>query len=136
MGNGIRPDTVTPQTATTADKSLLNADVAHEKTLQSFVDKTEMGVLTKEQIALTSLCRAYAEMGFNLDVVESFFINQKDLSVGEEGRGRIQAKEVITTSTVQLPWMYGTQESGGILQGIKDFIMRRNSQPTATPPGR
>lgn len=128
MSNGMRPDSTVPVTGHGIDKSQLNADVAHEGTLRYFVEQTELGVLTKEQMALMSLCDAYKHMGFNMDPVNNFFEKQRKLSSGEEGRGRIQVKDAITTSTLQLPWMYGEQ-SGGILSGIKDFILRRPSQP-------
>lgn len=134
MSNGtLRPDSTVPHTATDLNKANLNADVAHEGTLRYFVEQTELGVLTKEQMALMSLCDAYKHMGFNMDPVNNFFEKQRQLSSGEEGRGRIQVKDAITTSTLQLPWMYGN-EGGGFLSSIKDFILRRKSEPTQ--PGR
>lgn len=136
MSNGttqLRPASTVPQTSTSIDKAALNAEVAHEGTLRHFVDQTELGVLTKEQMALISLSYAYDSMGFDMGPVDAFFEKQRQLSSGEEGRGRIQVKDAITTSTLQLPWMYGEQ-SGGFLQSIKDFIMRRPSQPQQ--PGR
>jgi hypothetical protein len=128
MANGIRPESTVPQTASTLTRDQINADVAHEGTLRYFIEQTELGVLTKEQMALMSLCKAYNEVGFDMSPVLGFFEAQRQYSSGEDGRGRIQAKEAITTSTVNLPWMYGN-EQGGFWQGIKDFITRKPSNP-------
>lgn len=134
--NKLRPDQVTPLTSTTLDKSQLNADVAHEGTLRYFVEQTELGVLTKEQMALISLSSAYESMGFDMGPVQAFFEKQRQLSSGEDGRGRIQVKDAITTSTLQLPWMYGNNQGGGILEGLKNFVLRRPSTPEPTQQGR
>lgn len=117
-----------PDTGTKINKSEINAEIAHEGTLRYFVEHTELGVLTKEQMALMALTDSYTEMGFNMKPVETFFKSQNRYSSGEEGRGRIQVKDAITTSTLQLPWMYGDQGSGGFLSSVKDFILRRSPQ--------
>lgn len=125
MADNIRPPTVTPVTSSAITP---NADLAHEKTLEYFVHNTELGVLDKDQMGVISLVSAGHVLGMQLQATSAFFEKIRQLSSGEEGRGRIQVKEVITAGAFPMSLLFGQQQGGGIIDWIKG-LMGRKQEP-------
>ena len=124
---GIRPKTTVPNTGTQIDKSMIDADVAHERTLEYFVHNTELGVLDKDQMGVIALVRSGQMLGLQLPATEAFFEKIRLLSSGEEGKGRVQVKEVITAGAFPMSLLFGEQKPGWI-DTIKGFFGKGNNQ--------
>lgn len=126
----IRPVTKAPDTSGKVDHSQINADVAHESTLRYFVENTELGVLDKDQMGVISLVKSGQKLGLHLDATATFFESLRQLSSGEEGKGRVQVKEVITAGAFPMSLLFGEQKTG-IMETIKGLLGRGQKD---TPP--
>ena len=122
----IRPETTVPVTSSAITP---NADLAHEKTLEYFVHNTELGVLDKDQMGVISLVTAGHVLGMQLQATSAFFEKIRQLSSGEEGKGRVQVKEVITAGSFPMSLLFGQQESGGVLAWLKGIMGRKQESP-------
>ena len=120
----IRPETVTPDTSLHIDKSQIDAQVAHERSIQYFLENTELGILTLDQMGVMSLVHSCDHLGLDLRATEQFFENQRRLSSGEEGKGRIQAKEIVTAGAFPMSLLFQRDEPG-ILDRIKGLFGRK-----------
>jgi hypothetical protein len=117
--NGIVvPESVKPNTKSPIQP---DADLAHEQTLEYFVHNTELGIVSPEQMGVISLIDAGQHLGIYMPATSRFFERQRQLSSGEEGKGRIQVKEVITAGSFPMSLLFGEQKSG-ILDVIKGFM--------------
>jgi hypothetical protein len=114
----IRPKSAIPNTSS---DHIPNADLAHERTLEKFVDKTELGVVDEEQQAIEALLAATKEIGLELPGTTRFFVRQRELSSGVKGIGRVQVKEVITAGAFPMSLLFG-DEKPGLLDKIKSII--------------
>ena len=126
MADGIRPATKVPDTSSNITP---NADLAHERTLEYFVHNTELGVLDKDQMGVISLVSACQVLGMQLQATSGFFESIRRLSSGEEGKGRVQVKEVITAGSFPMSLLFGQQESGGVLGWLKGIMGRKQESP-------
>jgi hypothetical protein len=102
-----------------------NADLAHEKTLEYFVHNTELGVLDKDQMGVISLVSAGQVLGLQLQATSAFFEKIRQLSSGEEGKGRVQVKEVITAGAFPMSLLFGQPQGGGVIDWFKGLIGRK-----------
>ena len=118
----IRPPTVVPKTGSDITP---NADLAHEKTLEYFVHNTELGVLDKDQMGVISLVSAGQVLGLQLQATSAFFEKIRTLSSGEEGKGRVQVKEVITAGAFPMSLLFGQQQSGGVMEWLRGLMGRK-----------
>lgn len=124
----LRPETKIPDTSAKLSKDQLDAEVAHESTLRYFVENTELGVLDKDQMGVISLVDACQTMGIQLPATSQFFEHLRLLSSGEEGKGRVQVKEVITAGAFPMSLLFGNQKVG-IIDTIKGLLGRKTDQP-------
>lgn len=120
----IRPESTVPNTEHKVSKEDLDADVKHEGTLRYFVEHTELGVLDKDQMGVISLVNAGEVIGLQLPATSAFFNKIRLLSSGEEGKGRIQVKEVITAGSFPMSLLFGEQKTGW-LETIKGFFTKK-----------
>ena len=120
MTAGIRPERITPDTGNRPDKSQVDAEVAHEQALRAYLDNTELGILTPEQMSIMALVDSCEDIGLYLPATRRFFEKQRRLSSGKEGVGRIQAKEVITAGSFPMSLLFPEQPSG-IIQTLKNL---------------
>jgi len=118
----VRPETTVPNTASAITP---NADLAHEKTLEYFVHNTELGVLDKDQMGVISLVAAGQILGMQLQATTTFFEKIRQLSSGEEGRGRVQVKEVITAGSFPMSLLFGQQQGGGVIDFVRGLLGRK-----------
>jgi len=125
----LRPETTAPDTSNKLSKDQLDAEVAHESTLRYFVENTELGVLDKDQMGVISLVDACQTLGIQLPATAQFFERLRMLSSGEEGRGRVQVKEVITAGAFPMSLLFGQQPKTGIIESIKGLLGRKTEQP-------
>jgi hypothetical protein len=122
----IRPETKVPDTGTSIDKAQVDAEVAHERTLEYFVHNTELGVLDKDQMGVIALVDAGQILGLQLPATAAFFEKIRELSSGEEGKGRVQVKEVITAGAFPMSLLFGEKKSG-LLDTLKGFLGKGNN---------
>lgn len=122
----IRPETTVPNTGTVIDKAQVDAEVAHERTLEYFVHNTELGVLDKDQMGVIALVDAGQILGLQLPATAAFFEKIRKLSSGEEGKGRVQVKEVITAGAFPMSLLFGEKKSG-LLDTLKGFFGKGNN---------
>ena len=125
----LRPETTAPDTSNKLSKDQLDAEVAHESTLRYFVENTELGVLDKDQMGVISLVDACQTLGIQLPATSQFFERLRRLSSGEEGKGRVQVKEVITAGAFPMSLLFGQQPKTGIIDSIKGLLGRKTEQP-------
>jgi hypothetical protein len=125
----LRPETTAPDTSNKLSKDQLDAEVAHESTLRYFVENTELGVLDKDQMGVISLVDACQTLGIQLPATSQFFERLRRLSSGEEGKGRVQVKEVITAGAFPMSLLFGQQPKTGIIESIKGLLGRKTEQP-------
>ena len=126
MADSIRPPTKVPDTSSNITP---NADLAHERTLEYFVHETELGVLNGEQRGVIALVEAAEVLGIILSATSTFFEKSRKLSSGDEGKGRVQVKEVITAGSFPMSLLFGQQESGGVLAWLKGIMGRKQESP-------
>ena len=124
----IRPERVIPDTSTKTDYSRINAEVAHEESLRYFLERSELGVLDKDQMGIMSLVQGCKKLGIDLPATEQFFETQRQLSSGEDGKARIQAKEVITAGSFPMSLLFGEQKSGWA-DTIKSLLTGKKAEP-------
>ncbi|MBE3136064.1 MAG: hypothetical protein IMZ43_01505 [Thermoplasmata archaeon] len=125
----LRPETKAPDTSNKLSKDQLDAEVAHESTLRYFVENTELGVLDKDQMGVIALVDACQTLGIQLPATSQFFERLRQLSSGEEGKGRVQVKEVITAGAFPMSLLFGQQQKTGIIESIKGLLGRKTEQP-------
>lgn len=128
----LRPEQTIPDTGKHILKDQLDAEVAHENTLRYFVEHTELGVLDKDQMGVISLVHAGQVLGLQLPATSAFFERVRSLSSGEEGKGRVQVKEVITAGSFPMSLLFG-EEKSGLWDTIKGLLGRGKKD---TPPQR
>ena len=119
--NVTRPETKIPKTDIEIKRDQIDAEVAHEKTLEYFVHNTELGVVTEEQQSEEALLNGLNGIGINLPGTTLFFERQRKLSSGVRGIGRVQVKEVITAGSFPLSLLFDEKKSG-IFDTIKSFM--------------
>ena len=124
----IRPVTKAPDTSSKPSRDQIDAEVAHEGTLRYFVENTELGVLDKEQMGVISLVDASQTLGIELPATSRFFERLRRLSSGEEGKGRVQVKEVITAGAFPMSLLFGEQKTGWV-DTIKGLLGRKSDTP-------
>lgn len=105
-----------------------DADRAHEDTLRYFVENTELGVLSADQMGVIALVSGGEALGMDLRATVAFFEKIRTLSSGAEGKGRVQVKEVITAGAFPMSLLFGEQKSG-ILESIKSLFGRKEQSP-------
>ena len=64
-----------------------------------------------------------------LQATSAYFEKIRTLSSGEEGKGRVQVKEVITAGAFPMSLLFGQQESGGVLAWLKGIMGRKQEPP-------
>lgn len=121
----LRPDMIIPDTKS---KSSANAEMAHEESLRYFLENSELGVLDKEQMGIISLIKAGEELGLQLPASKAFFESIRCLSSGDEGKGRVQCKEIITAGAFPMSLLF-QQPQGGIIEMIKGLVGKKNETP-------
>lgn len=121
----IRPQTKTPDTKT---KSVTNAELAHEESLRYFLENSELGVLDKDQMGVISLVKACQELEIKLPATSLFFESVRQLSSGEDGKARVQCKEIITAGAFPMSLLFGEQKTG-ILETLKGFFSKKSDTP-------
>ena len=126
----IRPETKVP---VTSSEITPNADLAHERTLEYFVHNTELGVLDKDQMGVIALVSGGQVLGLQLPATAQFFEKIRTLSSGEEGKGRVQVKEVITAGSFPMSLLFGQQQSGGVMEWLRGIMGRKQQPPQAQP---
>ena len=126
----IRPETKVP---VTSSEITPNADLAHERTLEYFVHNTELGVLDKDQMGVISLVTAGQALGMQLQATSAFFEKIRQLSSGEEGKGRVQVKEVITAGSFPMSLLFGQQQGGGVMEWLRGIMGRKQQSPQVQP---
>jgi hypothetical protein len=124
----VRPETTVPDTSTKVKGSEMYADIAHEESLRYFLENSELGVLDKDQMGVISLVDAGTVLGLQLHATAQFFESIRCLSSGEEGKGRVQCKEIITAGAFPMSLLFGQQQGGGVIDWIKG-IMGRKQEP-------
>ena len=122
----IRPETKVP---VTSSEITPNADLAHERTLEYFVHETELGVLNGEQRGVIALVEAAEVLGILLSATSAFFEKSRKLSSGDEGKGRVQVKEVITAGAFPMSLLFGQPQGGGLIEWIKGLTGRKQESP-------
>jgi hypothetical protein len=129
-----REPAIIPKTDGKIDRSQIDSEVAHEDTLRYFVEHTELSVLTPEQMGVISLVTAYEALDIQLPATKAFFTAEhnsiKSLSSGEEGRGRIQAKECITAGAFPMSLLFGEKKSG-FFDTVKSLWSGGKKEPEA-----
>ena len=122
----LRPEREVPQIKG-ASASTWNAEVAHEESIQAYMAKSDLAILTDEQIAVMSLIAGYGTLGLDLPATREFLQNIHDYSSGKEGIARIQCKEIITAGAFPMNLLH-KQEEGGALAWLKSLIGGKKSQ--------
>ena len=118
----LRPETKVP---VTSSEITPNADLAHERTLEYFVHNTELGVLDKDQMGVIALVSGGQVLGLQLPATAQFFEKIRTLSSGEEGKGRVQVKEVITAGSFPMSLLFGQQQGGGVIDWFRGLMGRK-----------
>jgi hypothetical protein len=121
-----KPESKVPDTGHKTTKDELDAEIAHENTLRYFVHNTELGVLDKDQMGVIALVDAGQVLGLHMPATKVFFEKIRTLSSGEEGKGRVQVKEVITAGAFPMSLLFGEKKSG-VMDFIKSFIPGKKS---------
>lgn len=122
----IRPATTVPTTSTKIDKSLLDAQVAHEQTIRYYLEHTELGIINEEQQSIEALLDGLEEVGLSLPGTQRFFKRQRELSSGVRGVGRVQGKEVVTAGS--WPMAMFNEEKPSIVDRILGFMGKPKQQ--------
>ena len=122
----IRPETTVPKTSSEITP---NADLAHERTLEYFVHHTELGVLDKDQMGVIALVSGGQVLGLQLPATAQFFEKIRTLSSGEEGKGRVQVKEVITAGAFPMSLLFGQQQGGGVMEWLRGLMGKKQESP-------
>ena len=105
------PGDIIPDTSGKIDKSLIDAQVAHEQSIRYYLEHTNLDVIDEEQQAVEALIDGLAEVGLHLPGTKKFLISQRNLSSGVKGVGRVQGKEVVTAGTWPMA-MFNTEKPG------------------------
>jgi hypothetical protein len=121
----LRPETKTPDTKS---KLAVNADMAHEESLRYFLENSELGVLDKEQMGVISLIDAVHKINLDLPATAQFFESIRMLSSGEDGKARVQCKEIITAGSFPMSLLFGEQKTG-IFETLKGLFSRKSDPP-------
>jgi hypothetical protein len=120
----LRPETTVPDTGKKTSADQFNAEVAHESTLRDFaINHTELSVLDKDQMGVIALVSAGQRLGLQLPATSEFFERIRQLSSGEEGKGRVQAKECITAGAFPMSLLF-PQEKTSLWDTLKGFVGR------------
>lgn len=125
----VRPEREIPDTSHKIDKGQLDADVAHENNIRYYLDNTELGVVDEEQQAIEALVRSYRKLHLHLDATDTFFKEQRSLSSGVKGIGRVQAKEIITAGAFPMSLLF-PQQQGGFMNFVKSILGKGDNQQT------
>ena len=124
MVDSIRVPTEVPKTK--ADH-VPNADLMHEGSIRYYLEKTELAVLTEDQIGVIAFCSSLKKTGIQLTAVNAFFTARensiKSMSSAINGVGRIQGKEVVTAGSWPMG-MFAT-EKGGLIEWLKNVMPGR-----------
>jgi len=126
----IRPVSKVPVTSSAIDRSLLDAQVAHEQHIGYYLEHSELSIIDEEQQAIEALLAGLNEIGLSLPGTTKFFVKQRELSSGVRGVARIQGKEVVTAGN--WPGMFLPPEKIGILDRLSGFIGRGKQQEGQT----
>jgi hypothetical protein len=126
MPNEIRQPSNVPVTSTKIDKSLLDAQVAHEQHVGTYLDRTELSIIDEEQQAVESLFDGLNRLGYQLPGCRRFCSRQRELSSGIKGVGRVQGKEVVTAGSWPMA-MFNT-EKPSIIDRISQFMGKAPKQ--------
>jgi hypothetical protein len=121
----LRPATKTPDTKS---KSVTNAELAHEESLRYFLENSELGVLDKDQMGVISLVKSAQKLGLQLPATDCFFESIRQLSSGEDGKARVQCKEIITAGAFPMSLLFGEQKPG-FIEMIKGFFGKKTDTP-------
>jgi len=121
----IRPPTKAPDTKS---KSVTNAELAHEESLRYFLENSELGVLDKDQMGVISLVKACQTLDLKLPATTLFFESIRILSSGEDGKARVQCKEIITAGSFPMSLLFGEQKTG-IFETLKGLFSRKSDPP-------
>ena len=124
-----RPQREIPKTDVQIDASKINADVAHEESLKYFLENSELGVLNQEQMGLISLIDSMEEIGIDLPGVKQFFEKQRRLSSGEDGKARVQCKEIITAGSFPMSLLFGEQKPSWVQSLASMLTGKKPEQP-------
>ena len=122
----IRPVSKVPDTGKSIDKSLLDAQVAHEQHIGYYLEHTELSIIDEDQQSIESLLAGLTEIGLDLPGSTKFFVRQRELSSGVKGVGRVQGKEVVTAGSWPMA-MFNT-EKPSIFDRISQFMGKGNAQ--------
>jgi hypothetical protein len=116
----IRQSSKVPDTSGKIDKSMIDAQVAHEQTIRYYLEHTELGIIDEEQQSIEALLAGLNEVGLSLPGTTRFFTRQRELSSGVRGVGRVQGKEVVTAGS--WPMAMFSNEKPGWIDTLKSFI--------------
>jgi len=117
-----RPSSQVPDTSKKIDRSLLDAEVAHEQHVGTYLARTELSVIDEEQQAVESFFDALSRTGVQLPGCKRFCSRQRELSSGIKGVGRVQGNEVVTAGA--WPMALFNNEKPGIIDRISQFMGR------------
>ena len=117
----IRPKSDIPDTSLSVDASKFNAEIAHEESIKEYMRNSELGVLTPEQMGIIALIDSAEEIGIDLPSTKRFFDKQRKLSSGEDGKARVQCKEIITAGAFPMSLLFG-EKKPGIIDTITSVV--------------
>ena len=109
MQGEIYKSPVVPDTSKKIDRSLLDAQVAHEQHVGTYLNRTELSVIDEEQQAVESFFDALNRIGYQLPGCKRFCSRSRELSSGIKGVGRVQGKEVVTAGSWPMA-MFNTEK--------------------------
>lgn len=78
-------------------------------------------------MGVISLISAGQVLGLQMPATSAFFEKIRLLSSGEEGKGRVQVKEVITAGAFPMSLLFGEQKTG-IIETIKGLFGKNKPQ--------
>jgi hypothetical protein len=119
----IRPVSKVPETSRSIDRSLLDAQVAHEQHIGYYLEHSELGIIDEEQQAIEALLAGLTEIGIDLPGATTFFTRQRALSSGIKGVGRVQCKECVTAGSWPMA-MFNT-EKPSMLDRLSSFFGKK-----------
>ena len=125
----IRPKSEIPETSLNIDASKFNAEIAHEESIKEYMRKSELGVLTQEQMGIISLIDGWERIGIDLPGTKAFFEKQRQLSSGEDGKARVQCKEIITAGAFPMSLLFG-EKKPGLLDSLTGFVTGKKPEQT------
>jgi hypothetical protein len=122
----IRQPSKVPDTSKSIDRSLLDAQVAHEQHIGYYLRKIEISKIDEEQQAVEAYHKGLWKLGFQLPGCLGFLIEQRKLSLGVGGVGPVYGKEVVTAGS--WPIVMGNTEKISLIDRAMQFFGKGKPQ--------